>query len=76
MKAVDGRRAVVAWALRIVVVAGALRLSAWWVLDAHVRKGGVFLFITPQHGIDWSDLLTIPFLLLVGWAVWPRRRGL
>jgi hypothetical protein len=56
-----------------VVVAVALAVSAGRVLFADIDNGPILYTFSANHGIDGSDLLTIPFLLLVGGFVWPRR---
>jgi hypothetical protein len=64
-----------AWAIRLLLGLAALAACAWWVHGAPVDKGAVLILITHNHGIDESDLLTIPFLAIVGWLLWPRRRS-
>src|SRR4051812_33383520 len=51
------------WAWRVLVLVVSLGVSAWWVLFADVDKGRILYMFSPNHGIDESDLLTIPFLL-------------
>ena len=59
---------------RILVAVAVLLACVLWVLAPQVPKGVVLYKFTPDHGIDSSDLVTIPFLALVAWLLWPGYR--
>ena len=55
------------------VVGGA---CVWWVLGPRpVPQGPVLVRFTTDHGVDLSDLLVLPVIVLTVWFVWPRWRG-